>query len=88
MTKLRLPDGAEIPTLGQGTWHRGKRGARRAEEVVAEAIAGRREEVLLVSKAYPQNAGGRKLEAAGERSLRWRLSCDETENREMSVPSG
>ncbi|WP_135468966.1 aldo/keto reductase [Crenalkalicoccus roseus] len=41
-----------------------------AEEVVAEAIAGRRQEVFLVSKVYPHNAGGRKLEAACERSLR------------------
>ncbi|MCO6419853.1 aldo/keto reductase [Siccirubricoccus sp. KC 17139] len=41
-----------------------------AEEVVAEAIAGRREEVFLVSKVYPHNAGGRKLEAALERSLK------------------
>jgi diketogulonate reductase-like aldo/keto reductase len=40
-----------------------------AEEVVAEAIAGRRDEVSLVSKVYPHNAGGRKLEAALERSL-------------------
>ena len=98
MTKLRLPDGTEIPTLGQGTWHMGERGARRAEEaaalrlgldlgldlidtaemygeggaeeVVAEAIAGRRKDVFLVSKVYPQNAGGRKLEAACERSLK------------------
>ncbi|MDI3305550.1 MAG: aldo/keto reductase [Acetobacteraceae bacterium] len=98
MTKLRLPDGTEIPTLGQGTWHMGEREARRreeaaalrlgldlgmtlidtaemygeggAEEVVAEAIAGRRQEVFLVSKVYPHNAGGRKLEAACERSLK------------------
>jgi diketogulonate reductase-like aldo/keto reductase len=41
-----------------------------AEEVVAEAIAGRRHEVFLVSKVYPQNAGGRKLEAALDRSLK------------------
>ncbi|WP_149538198.1 aldo/keto reductase [Siccirubricoccus phaeus] len=41
-----------------------------AEEVVAAAIAGRREEVFLVSKVYPHNAGGRKLEAALERSLK------------------
>src|SRR3954470_7760133 len=46
-----------------------------AEEVVAEAIAGRRDEVFLVSKVYPQNAGGRKLEAALERSLK-RLRTD------------
>ncbi len=95
----RLPDGTEVPALGQGTWHMGERPARRAEEaralrlgldlgltlidtaemygeggaeeVVAEAIAGRpREAVFLVSKVYPHNAGGRKLEAACERSLR------------------
>jgi diketogulonate reductase-like aldo/keto reductase len=41
-----------------------------AEEVVAEAIAGRRDEVFLVSKVYPHNAGGRRLEAACEGSLR------------------
>lgn len=40
-----------------------------AESVVAEAIAGRRDEVFLVSKVYPHNAGGRKLVAALERSL-------------------
>ena len=46
-----------------------------AEEVVAEAIAGRREEVFLVSKVYPHNAGGQKLEAALGRSLK-RLRTD------------
>jgi diketogulonate reductase-like aldo/keto reductase len=98
MRVVRLPDGTEVPALGQGTWHMGERGADRgreaaalrlgidlgltlidtaemyaeggAEEVVAEAIAGRRDEVFLVSKVYPHNAGGRKLEQALERSLR------------------
>lgn len=98
MTVVRLPDGTEVPALGQGTWHMGERGADRAreaaalrlgldlgmtlidtaemyaeggaEEVVAEAIAGRREEVFLVSKVYPHNAGGRKLEVALDRSLK------------------
>ncbi len=46
-----------------------------AEEVVAEAIAGRREEVFLVSKVYPHNAGGAKLVAACDRSLK-RLRTD------------
>lgn len=41
-----------------------------AEEVVADAIAGRREEVFLVSKVLPGNAGGRRLAEACERSLR------------------
>jgi len=98
MARVRLPDGTEVPALGQGTWHMGERAARRAEEaralrlgldlgmtlidtaemygeggaeeVVAEAIAGRRDEVFLVSKVYPHNAGGRKLDAACERSLK------------------
>lgn len=98
MASARLPDGTEVPALGQGTWRMGERGADRraeaaalrlgldlgmalidtaemyaeggAEQVVAEAIAGRRDEVFLVSKVYPHNAGGRKLPAACERSLK------------------
>ncbi|MBX9699538.1 MAG: aldo/keto reductase [Acetobacteraceae bacterium] len=98
MTRVTLPDGTTVPALGQGTWHMGERGARRAEEaaalrlgldlgmtlidtaemyadggaeeVVAEAITGRRDEVFIVSKVYPQNAGGAKLAAACERSLK------------------
>jgi diketogulonate reductase-like aldo/keto reductase len=41
-----------------------------AEEVVAEAIAGRRDEVFLVSKVYPHNASRTKLPRALEASLR------------------
>jgi diketogulonate reductase-like aldo/keto reductase len=40
-----------------------------AEQVVGEAIAGRRDAVFLVSKAYPQNASRARLPAACERSL-------------------
>ena len=40
-----------------------------AEEIVAEAIEGRRDEVHLVSKVYPHNAGARAAVAACERSL-------------------
>jgi diketogulonate reductase-like aldo/keto reductase len=41
-----------------------------AEEIVAEAIAGRRAEVFLVSKAYPHNAGAKSLPRALEASLK------------------
>ncbi|CAD5109142.1 aldo/keto reductase [Zestomonas carbonaria] len=41
-----------------------------AEEVVGEAIQGRREQVFLVSKVYPHNASQRGVPAACERSLR------------------
>ncbi len=46
-----------------------------AEEVVAEAIAGRRDEVFLVSKVLPGNASRRGTIEACERSLR-RLRTD------------
>jgi len=46
-----------------------------AEEIVAEAIAGRREQVFLVSKVVPQNASRRGTLVACERSLR-RLQTD------------
>ena len=103
MPSARLPDGTEVPALGQGTWRMGERGADRraeaaalrlgldlgmalidtaemyaeggAEEVVAEAVAGRRGEAFIVSKVYPHNAGGRRLEAACGRSLK-RLRVD------------
>lgn len=46
-----------------------------AEEVVADAIAGRRAEVFLVSKVLPQNASRKGTVAACERSLK-RLGTD------------
>jgi diketogulonate reductase-like aldo/keto reductase len=98
-----LPDGEQIPTLGQGTWAMGEDRSQRAqevralrhgldlgltlidtaemygeggaEEVVGEAIAGRRDEVFLVSKVYPHNASAAGTVAACERSLK-RLGTD------------
>ena len=46
-----------------------------SEELVGEAIRGRREQVFLVSKVYPFNAGRRTMPAACERSLK-RLGVD------------
>jgi diketogulonate reductase-like aldo/keto reductase len=46
-----------------------------AEEVVAEAIKGRRKDVYLVSKVYPHNASRSGVIAACERSLK-RLKAD------------
>jgi diketogulonate reductase-like aldo/keto reductase len=100
---VTLPDGTEVPALGQGTWKMGEdRRARaaevaalrlgldlgmtlvdtaemygegEAEEVVGEAVAGRRDGVFIVSKVYPHNASARGVVAAAERSLR-RLGTD------------
>ncbi|WP_236179913.1 aldo/keto reductase [Pseudomonas mosselii] len=46
-----------------------------AEQVVGQAISGRRDQVFLVSKVYPHNASRRAVPAACERSLR-RLGTD------------
>jgi diketogulonate reductase-like aldo/keto reductase len=60
---LRLVDTAEM--YGDGG----------AEEIVGDAITGRRGEVQVVSKVYPHNAGARSAIAACERSLK-RLRID------------
>ena len=46
-----------------------------AEQIVGEAIRGRRDEVYLVSKVLPNNASREGTIKAAERSLR-RLNCD------------
>jgi len=60
---VRLLDTAEM--YGEGT----------AEEIVGEAMAGKREGLYLVSKVYPHNASRKGAIAACERSLR-RLKTD------------
>ncbi|MEX2201993.1 MAG: aldo/keto reductase [Dongiaceae bacterium] len=46
-----------------------------AEEVVGEAIAGRRDDIFIVSKVYPQNAGREAMRKSCENSLK-RLRTD------------
>ncbi len=101
--RVRLPDGTEVPALGQGTWHMGERRDRAAAEaaclragieagmtlidtaemygdggaelVVAEAIAGQRDRVFVVSKVYPHNASAAGVARAAAASLK-RLRTD------------
>ena len=60
---IRLIDTAEM--YGEGS----------AEEIVGEAMGGRRDELYLVSKVYPHNASRKGAIAACERSLK-RLKTD------------
>ncbi len=60
---LRLIDTAEM--YGEGA----------SEELVGEAIAGRRDDAFIVSKVYPHNASRKGVVAACERSLK-RLGTD------------
>ncbi|TWT25943.1 aldo/keto reductase [Planomicrobium sp. CPCC 101110] len=50
-------------------------GEGKSEQLVGEAIQGKREQVFLVSKAYPQNAGLERIKKACENSLK-RLGTD------------
>jgi diketogulonate reductase-like aldo/keto reductase len=50
-------------------------GSGRSEEIIAEALAGRRDEVFLVSKVLPHNASKAGTRSACERSLK-RLKTD------------
>ncbi|ATJ83616.1 aldo/keto reductase [Halomonas beimenensis] len=58
-----------------------------AEEVVGEALAGRRDQAFLVSKAYPWNAGRDSAIAACEASLR-RLGTDYLDLYLLHWPGG
>ena len=61
-------------------------GSGRVEELVGEAIAGRRDEVFLVTKVLPSNASRRGTVEACERSLR-RLRCDHVDLYLLHWPS-
>jgi diketogulonate reductase-like aldo/keto reductase len=97
MRTIELPNGEQVPCLGQGTWMMGNRKDRRDEEksalragielgmtlidtaemygdgasetLIGEAIAGVRDDVFLVSKAFPQNASAKRLAGSCEASL-------------------
>ena len=57
-----------------------------AEKVVGEAIAGRRDQVFIVTKFYPQNATRERMVAACDRSLR-RLDVEQIDLYLLHWPS-
>jgi diketogulonate reductase-like aldo/keto reductase len=57
-----------------------------AERVVGEAIAGRRDQVFVVTKFYPQNATPERMAAACDRSLR-RLDVEQIDLYLLHWPS-
>jgi diketogulonate reductase-like aldo/keto reductase len=103
MRTVTLPNGINVPALGQGTWRMGEDARRRDEEkrailagidagmtlidtaemygngatehLLGDVLSTRRDEVFLVSKAYPQNGSRLGLSKACEASLK-RLRTD------------
>jgi diketogulonate reductase-like aldo/keto reductase len=61
-------------------------GSGGAEKVVGEAIAGRRDQVFVVTKFYPQNATRERMAAACDRSLR-RLDVEQIDLYLLHWPS-
>ena len=57
---LRLPDGADMPRLGQGTWQMAEDDRRQGY---------RREDQFLVTKVLPENANRRRIYSSLNRSL-------------------
>jgi diketogulonate reductase-like aldo/keto reductase len=103
MKRVTLPDGTDVPALGQGTWMMAEGRSDRAaeiaairagidrgmtlidtaemygdgasEDLVGEAIAGRRDGLFIVTKVLPSNASRIGTVKACERSLK-RLKTD------------
>jgi diketogulonate reductase-like aldo/keto reductase len=57
MRTVRLPDGTEVPALGQGTWHMGER-ARAAKDEVAALKLGIELGMMLIDTAEMYGNGG------------------------------
>jgi diketogulonate reductase-like aldo/keto reductase len=100
---VRLPDGTNVPALGQGAWHLGQDrhppaveaealqtglalgmtlidtsgnyGSGRSEQFIGQAIAGRRDQIFLVSKVEGNQVEGDGIARACDASLA-RLGTD------------
>jgi len=103
MSRISLPDGTSVPSIGQATWSMGVSeadreeemaalrlgvelgldlidtaemyGNGRSEELVGDAIQGIRDQVFVVSKVDPSNAGRGRILNSCEESLN-RLKTD------------
>jgi diketogulonate reductase-like aldo/keto reductase len=60
MRIVRLPDGTEVPALGQGTWHMGERGSEAKAEVAALKL-GIELGMTLIDTAEMYGSGGAEV---------------------------
>ena len=92
MRTVRLPDGTEVPALGQGTWHMGERGSAAKAEVAAlklgielghDADRHRRD----VRQRRRRGGGGRSRRRASATGCSSSARCIRTMPRARGVPA-
>jgi diketogulonate reductase-like aldo/keto reductase len=73
MRTVRLPDGTEVPALGQGTWHMGERGAAAKAEAAALKLGIELGMTLLDTAEMYGNGGAEELVADASQGQREKL---------------
>src|SRR6201996_8774157 len=73
MRTVRLPDGTEVPALGQGTWHMGERGRAAADEVAALKLGIELGMTLIDTAEMYGNGGAEEVVAEAAQGQRDRL---------------
>jgi diketogulonate reductase-like aldo/keto reductase len=73
MRVVRLPDGTEVPALGQGTWHMGERGGAAKAEVAAVKLGIELGMTLIDTAEMYGNGGAEEVVAEAAQGQRDRL---------------
>ena len=73
MRTVRLPDGTEVPGLGQGTWHMGERSSAAKAEVAALKLGIELGMTLIDTAEMYGNGGAEELVAEASQGVRDRL---------------
>ncbi len=73
MRTVRLPDGTEVPALGQGTWHMGERGSAARAEAAAVRLGIELGMTLIDTAEMYGNGGAEEVVAEASQGLRDKL---------------
>ncbi|HEY7580992.1 MAG TPA: aldo/keto reductase [Acetobacteraceae bacterium] len=73
MRMVRLPDGTEVPALGQGTWHMGERGSAAKAEAAALKLGIELGMTLIDTAEMYGNGGAEEVVAEAAQGQRGRL---------------
>ena len=91
MRTVRLPDGTEVPALGQGTWHMGERGNAAKAEMAAMKLGIELGMTLIDTAEMYGNGGAEEVVADASRASATSCSssarCIRTTPRVRGVPA-